>query len=133
MAGLSHLQTLLASMKPILNEGEYVFTVVSDAQRQQLKPVLVFVESEGTTVIVSRQEADLSELSYEAVWAFITLSVHSDLQAVGFLAAITAKLADAGISVNAVSAYYHDHLFVPAEKAAKVMEILISLSHARTS
>ena len=39
-------------------------------------------------------------------------------------AAITAKLAEAGISMNAVSAYYHDHLFVPADKAKSVMKLL---------
>jgi hypothetical protein len=50
--------------------------------------------------------------------------VHSALTAVGFLAAITTRLAEAGISVNAVSAYYHDHLFVPWERREEAMEVL---------
>ena len=54
----------------------------------------------------------------------ITLNVHSSLEAVGFLAAITARLAAAGMGVNPVSGFYHDHLFVPAERAAEAMEIL---------
>ena len=54
----------------------------------------------------------------------VTLTVQSALDAVGFLAAITARLAAAGISVNAVSAFFHDHLFVPAGRAEEIVEIL---------
>ena len=43
----------------------------------------------------------------------ITVMVHSALDAVGFLATITTRLAAAGIGVNLVSAFFHDHLFVP--------------------
>ena len=58
----------------------------------------------------------------------VTLTVHSALDAVGFLAAITTRLAAAGISVNAVSAFFHDHLFVPAERAEEAVEILCRLA-----
>jgi hypothetical protein len=58
----------------------------------------------------------------------ITLSIHSSLEAVGFLAAITGKLADHNISVNPISAYYHDHLFVPAARAQAAMELLQEFS-----
>ena len=58
----------------------------------------------------------------------ITLEVHSSLEAVGFLAAITARLAAAGIGVNPVSACFHDHLFVPAERAEDAMSILEGLA-----
>ena len=44
----------------------------------------------------------------------ITLDVHSSLESVGFLAAVSARLAAAGIPCNAVSAFHHDHLFVPS-------------------
>jgi len=58
----------------------------------------------------------------------VTLTVHSALDAVGFLAAITARLAAAGISVNTVSAFFHDHLFVPAERAEETVEILCRMA-----
>jgi hypothetical protein len=51
----------------------------------------------------------------------MTLTVHSSLEAVGFLAAITARLAEAGISVNAISAFCHDHLFVPEDRADEAL------------
>ena len=57
----------------------------------------------------------------------ITLSVHSSLDAVGFLAAVTAKLATAGMGVKPASAFYHDHLFVPAGPAEGAMRLLAEL------
>jgi hypothetical protein len=50
--------------------------------------------------------------------------VHSPLQAIGFLAAVSAALTEAGIPCNAVSAFYHDHIFVPADWASRALEVL---------
>lgn len=113
-------------MQPLLREGEYVFCTVAGYWRDeaQLEPVCIFQEEEGTTLILRREQADSAGLSYPAVFRMITLSVHSSLEAVGFLATITGKLAAHGLSVNPVSAYYHDHLFVPASRAEEVLELL---------
>jgi hypothetical protein len=42
----------------------------------------------------------------------VTLGVHSSLDAVGFMAAVTTRLAKIDIGVNPVSGFYHDHLYV---------------------
>jgi hypothetical protein len=63
----------------------------------------------------------------------ITLEIHSSLEAVGFLAAITARLAEAGMGVNPVSAFHHDHLFVPAERAAEALRILEAVARDAAS
>ena len=55
------------------------------------------------------------------------LEIHSSLEAVGFLAAILPPLAAAGIGVNPVSAFHHDHLFVPEQRAAEALAILEAL------
>jgi uncharacterized protein len=62
----------------------------------------------------------------------ITLDIHSSLEAVGFLAAITTRLAAAGMGVNPVSAFYHDHLFVPAERAEEALGLLRDLAKDST-
>ncbi|MGY4371427.1 hypothetical protein ACVW1A_007492 [Bradyrhizobium sp. LB1.3] len=80
--------------------------------------------------MIPREEAEAAGLSYAFASRLITLTVHSALDAVGFLAAITARLAAAGISVNAVSAFYHDHLFVPADRADEAMAVLQEASGA---
>jgi hypothetical protein len=79
--------------------------------------------------IIERME-NLSATEIIGPFALISLEVNSDLMAVGFLAKITDELAKKGISVNAFSAYHHDHLFVPFEKKDEVMGILAKLSKA---
>jgi uncharacterized protein len=90
--------------------------------------VLIFREREGTTLVIRREEAESAGLPYQCASRLITLAVHSSLDAVGFLAAITTRLAEAGISVNAVSAFYHDHLFVPDHRADEALGLLQSMS-----
>jgi hypothetical protein len=130
MSGETNLDVLLRSMKPELQEGEFVFCTVSPERVQALNvdPVCQFREDEGVTLIVRKEQAEGAGLSYAFVSRMITLTVHSSLDAVGFLAAVAGKLAENGISVNPVSAYYHDHLFVPSEKAAEVIGLLAGFS-----
>ena len=52
----------------------------------------------------------------------------SSLDAVGFLAVITSALAKAGIGVNPVSAYFHDHLFVAEADAEEALAVLQGLA-----
>jgi hypothetical protein len=128
--GQRNLRVLLKTMSPVLQSGEYVFCSISEDRLNDSvsRPWGMFREAEGITLIVPLEQAIQSELPQEPRWRLITLSVHSDLQAVGFLAAITAALAKANISVNAVSAYFHDHLFVLSDSAEAAMECLTELS-----
>jgi hypothetical protein len=130
MSGERNLATLLRSMKPEMQEGVFVFCTLSAGHEisQHLKPVHIFHEREGTAFVVRHEEAERLGLPHRFVSRLITLTVHSSLETVGFLAAVTAPLAQAGISVNAVSAFYHDHLFVPVERAEEAMRILQGLA-----
>ncbi|KFA92888.1 ACT domain-containing protein [Archangium violaceum] len=126
MSGETNLEVLLKSMKPVLRGGEFVFLTTrrSLLEALPLEPLGLFHEEEGLTLILPREKADAAGLPYSAVFRMITLSVHSSLEAVGFLAAITNRLASRGISVNPVSAYFHDHLFVPSARAEESLEVL---------
>jgi uncharacterized protein len=95
-----------------------------------LAPLLLFREREGVTFVVRREDAEREGLPYQFASRLITLTVHSALDAVGFLAAVTAQLAAAGISVNAVSAFHHDHLFVPEDRAETALRLLQEMSRA---
>jgi hypothetical protein len=126
MMAETNLQKLLASMEPELRPGEFMFATVSPADFKEIQNAAWgwFREPEGITLILAKSAANAAHLDFAFPSRLITLTVHSSLDAVGFLAVITEKLAAAGISVNAVSAYYHDHLFVPIEKAGLAMEVL---------
>jgi len=130
MPGETNLQKLLGSMSPELAPGAFVFaTLPSDTPCPAgLDPVMVFREREGDTLILAEEEARAARLSFAFRSRMITLNIHSSLDAVGFLAGITARLAAAGMGVNPVSAFYHDHLFVPADRAAEAIEILQALA-----
>jgi hypothetical protein len=130
MPGERNLETLLQNMKPEMHEGVFVFCSLSQDEEipATLRPVLIFREREGTACILRRKEAEAAGLPYQFASRLITLSVHSSLEAIGFLAAITGRLAEAGISVNAVSAFHHDHLFVPEHRADETLHHLLNMS-----
>jgi hypothetical protein len=124
------LTTLLQDMKPEIQDGVFVFCTVPEDKEipAAIRPVLIFREREGTTLVMRRGEAESLGLPYQFASRLITLTVHSSLDAVGFLAAITARFADAGISMNAVSAFHHDHLFVPEDRADEALGLLQGMS-----
>jgi hypothetical protein len=130
MSGEGNIATLLKNMKPEMQEGNFVFCSLPNDREipTSLRPVLTFREREGTTLIVRQEEAESARLPCQFTSRQITLTIHSSLEAVGFLGAITGLLANAGISVNAVSAFYHDHLFVPEHRADEALRLLLDLS-----
>jgi hypothetical protein len=125
---VSNLAELLQSMHPVLNRGVYAFvSLPAGGVPDRVEPIATFRESEGLTLIVEEQQAKDAGLSILFRAAWITLTVHSDLQAVGLTATVATALAEAGISCNVVAAAYHDHLFVPVESASQAIAVLQAL------
>jgi hypothetical protein len=117
-------------MKPTLQPGVFVFATIPTGQPipAGLNPVMTIREAEGLTLILDEQEADTAGLNLTFRCRMVTLAIHSSLEAVGFLAAITPRLAQAGTSVNPVSAFHHDHLFVPVDRAEEAVALLRALA-----
>jgi len=128
MGGETELDKLLASLTAKLAPETYVFATHLGPVPSGVTPCMVFAEEEGTTLIVPLAQARALGLAFEYESRMITLDIHSSLEAVGFLAVITARLAAAGLSVNPVSAFYHDHLFVPVDRADEAMAILKTIA-----
>ncbi|MET2830094.1 ACT domain-containing protein [Mesorhizobium shangrilense] len=130
MTGETDLKKLLGSMTPELLPDVYVFATLAPgvAQPAGLVPMMLFREREGITLILREEDANAAGLNVAFRCRMVTLDIHSSLEAVGFLAAITTRLATAGMGVNPVSAFYHDHLFVPADRAEEAMELLRELA-----
>ncbi|CCV04358.1 conserved hypothetical protein [Mesorhizobium metallidurans STM 2683] len=130
MSGETDLKKLLATMTPQLLAGIHVFVTLPPGEPVpgRLDPVMLFREHEGTTLIVLEDQARAAGLDGVFPSRMITLNIHSSLEDVGFLAAVTTRLAAAGMGVNPVSAFYHDHLFVPADRAEEALAMLEKLA-----
>ena len=129
MAGEKNLDNLIKSIKPRLNRGEYVFSTVKDVAGIEREDIVCeFREAEGVTLVIERQKADVLGLSYDYIASWITLDVHSALDAVGLTALFSSQLAKCNISCNVIAAYYHDHIFVDKADAEKALRVLESLS-----
>ena len=128
MSGGKNLEKLLKSAKPKHNSGDYVFCTVRELSIINLDDVILFFkEDEGNTIIIKKELADNLKLEYSFIAAWITLTVHSSLEAVGLTAAFSSALANEGISCNTVAAFYHDHIFVDKKDVDKAMLVLSNL------
>lgn len=125
---INNLDVLLASMEPTLNEGVYYFATLTPEQSLPLSALIATIrEEEGLSVVVSEETAKAYSLVEQFKAAWITLTVHSDLAAVGLTAAFAKALGEANISCNVVAGNFHDHIFVPYEKAELAMTTLRTL------
>jgi hypothetical protein len=120
------LSRLLATMEPVRRPGEWVF--VSLPTGQVVRSSATVVEDEGVTHVLARADADEYGFAYDFVAAWITLEVHSALDAVGLTAAVAGALAGAGISCNVLAGAHHDHLLVPVERADEAIDVLRALA-----
>ncbi|KAJ6127091.1 hypothetical protein N7523_002703 [Penicillium sp. IBT 18751x] len=131
--GGTDLSVLLATMEPTLDPATYVFinTIepITSLPLATLQPQLIAQEAEGTTIVTTEALA-LSHGYREAVFPCkkISLTVHSSLEAIGLIAAITNRLKDHQISTNVVSGFFHDHIYVPVGRADDAMRVLVDLA-----
>ncbi len=88
----------------------------------------VISEAEGITVVATVAEAERRGWSAEFVAAWLTIEVHSSLEAVGLTRAMAAVLGDAGIPCNVLAGFYHDHILVPLDQADEAIAQLESLA-----
>ncbi|MFF1649285.1 ACT domain-containing protein [Streptomyces sp. NPDC058240] len=129
MNGERDLRSLLSGMRPELNPGRYVFTSVPDGVvPRDVTPVVTVTEAEGLTLVLSEAQAVSAGLGHDYAAAWITLRVHSALDAVGLTAAVALALTDVGLSCNVVAGFHHDHLFVPYDRGEEAVGVLEALA-----
>jgi predicted N-acetyltransferase YhbS len=130
MTGETNLQALLATLHPVRRDGEYVYVLWPHGRPLEPGIQAAVREAEGLTVVLPRGTADSLGLPYDFVGAWITLQVHSEVEAVGLTAAVGKALTDARISGNVLAGFHHDHLLVPVADAPRALEVLQELSAA---
>jgi len=124
--GETDLEHMLASLDVDRRSGTFTFLT---GEWPELSPTALAIidEAEGRTLVVPADAARAAGAPVEFEAAWLTLTVHSALEAVGLTAAFSAALGEAGISCNVLAGYHHDHLLVPADRADEAVEVLRSL------
>ena len=123
MAGETDLAAMLASLEVERRPGTFTFVtgewpaLVADAQA-------MIEESEGRTFVVTADAAHAAGAPVEFEAAWLTLTVHSALEAVGLTAAFSAALGERDIPCNVLAGYHHDHLLVPDHRVDDAIEAL---------
>jgi len=126
MPAISELSRLLATMEPVLHDSPYGYAVAPAPIEGAFAMV---AEEEGLTAIALQTVLQAAGVDPGPPWARISLTVHSDLAAVGLTAAFARALADAGISANVVAGYHHDHIFLPWARRHDALAALKALPH----
>lgn len=122
------LATLIAGMAPVADPVDYVFaTVAHGAVEIPATAIMMFREDEAVTLVLPASDTPDAGLPR---FRRITMSIASDLEAVGFTAAFSRALTEAGISANVVAAAHHDHVFVPVADVERALAALRALSNA---
>ncbi|CAN5592723.1 ACT domain-containing protein [soil metagenome] len=129
MTGLTDLNEMLRTMEPVLRRGQYVYILLGKADPATLPPHEALIrEPEGITLVMRREDADAADLPHAFLAGWITLTVHSSLEAVGLTAAFATALTKQGISCNVLAGFHHDHILVPQEQLGSAMDTLRALA-----
>lgn len=129
MSGETDLYRLLSGMEPVIIGRDWGYASVQGAPPAVAGLFATVAEAEGLTLIAPFAALTAAGLSPEGPMARITLTVHSALAAVGLTAAVSTALASAGISANMVAGFYHDHIFLAADRADEALAVLQGLTH----
>ena len=127
---LVDLSELLRGLQPVVRPGSFV--MVTTNGETALSALARVEEDEGTSLVLERHKADAFRLEYTTVFAWITLTVHSSLDAVGLTAAVANTLATLAIPCNVLAGFHHYHLLVPSDRVDDAMAALARLSASAT-
>ncbi len=129
MSGEIQVERLLKNMNPEINMGEYVFCTVDNLKKINFTDLVAYIkEKEGFTLVMEKNKAISLGLDFRFTSSWITLNVHSSLDAIGFNSIISNSLTENKISCNLIAGFYHDHLFVNKKDAKRAINILKILS-----
>lgn len=92
-------------------------------------PFMIFKDRWEVTLLLDEVDyrtvrAGLAEAKTETGFRLLSFDVVLDFSTVGFLAALSGILAEAGISIIAVSAFSRDHLLIRQEDLAESLKVL---------
>jgi hypothetical protein len=122
------------TLDAVVVPGTYAFSSVPVGTDLSGVPVVAtMLEREGLSVVCPEQDAVSRgwKVLFRSAW--IQLGCATALDGIGLTAAVSTALAGAGISCNMVAGAYHDHVFVPVERAAEAAQLINGLDVGSTT
>jgi uncharacterized protein len=121
-----------SSLREYFRNGRAVVSpetyAIVKTKRALANSLAVIKDDRETTCIIDESELGAQKfLGFEGDWRMITFDMVLPLSLVGFFAAVSTALAEAGVNLFTVSAYTTDHVFVKDQKldtAVKALEKL---------
>ncbi len=123
------LQHVLAETHLFTDARLYVILSLPATARAEAMEVMAENPEPFTTVVCDKDEVTLvlpvdiweearptlKALAESSEYRLITFDLPLDLGLVGYLAVVTATLAEAGVSIFSISAFSRDHVLIPAD------------------
>lgn len=134
------MMPVFASTKIHLYQDEFVIVSLPLGEKERALEAFKTLES-FSSVTVDHAEvslilrtSDWEEIEHlfrsseaEGPYSAITFDIVLDLSLVGFLSVVSAVLAEAGISIYAISTYLRDHILVKSSRADDAVSVLQGL------
>lgn len=123
--GETDLDVMLATLAVQRRPGIFTYIAV-EVPTPGLLAAAHAVVKEGplTTIVLPVEAAARAGQRGPVELAWLTLTVHSSLEAVGLTAAVSGRLAKLGIACNVLAGYGHDHLLVPIDRVDEAIGAL---------
>ena len=135
MSQRKDLLQILETLSPEMRDEDYVFCTFENAKYGNyvpLNPIASFQEKEGLTLVIESEIATKYKIKKSSIMKCITLNVHSDLELIGLTAEVSRILSKNDIPANVIAGFYHDHIFVPKDKAQKALKALKTLQFTQS-
>ncbi len=124
-AGETDLDLILRALEVRRRDGVFVFvSIPPGAPLPDVALSAMVSEVDGTTLVISRDDADALGLGYHGTFAWLSVVVHTSLSAVGVTATLSTALAMRGISCNMIAGAHHDHMLVPVDRVDEAIDIV---------
>ena len=116
-AGETDLDAMLATLAVQRRPGVFTYIAVAVPTPGLIAAAHAVVkEGRLTTIVLPIEAAERAGQETTVRFAWLTLTVHSSLEAVGLTAAVSERLTRENISCNVLAGYQHDHLLVPVDR-----------------
>lgn len=119
------LDRILATMDVVRRPGAFAY-IAAVSGTPPPAGASAMIDEGATTAYVVDADSDLgAQAAFRGAW--LTLTVHTALDAVGLTAVVATALAGHDIPANVIAGLYHDHVLVPEDRADDAMAVLRDL------